>query len=99
MEYRDDRYEMTVGETNKLEIDLAPTIGASTLDAYTLEATGLTFTTPTLTDRGATCFVSGGCEGEYIVTTTATCSDGQVKVGSVILEWKKPGYEYRGRRH
>ncbi len=99
MEYRDDRYEMTVGETNKLTIDLAPTCGPATLEAFTITADGLTFTTPSLTDRGATTFVSGGAEGEYIATTTATLSDTQVKVGSVILEWKTPGFEYRGRRH
>ena len=99
MEYREPRYEMTVGETNKLTVDLAPTCGPATLEAFTITADGLTFTTPTLTDRGATTFVSGGTEGENIVTTTATLSDGQTKVGSVVLEWKTPGYEYRGRRH
>ncbi len=96
MRYRRDRYEMTEGETNLLEIDLAPTIGSTTLDAFDITASGLTFTTPDLDDRSVTTKVSGGTANtNYIATTTATLSDGQVKVGSVILEWKAPGYEYR----
>lgn len=100
MRYRKERYEMTEGETNLLEIDLAPTIGANTLSAFDITASGLTFTTPDVDDRTVTTKVSGGSAGtNYIATTTATLADGQTKVGAIILEWKAPGYEFRAGMH
>lgn len=99
MRYRAERYEMTAGERNKLLIDLAPLAADNAVNDYAITADGLTFDTPTITGKNVTTFVSGGEAGRNYIATTTTLSNTEVKVGSIILEWKAPGYESRAGWH
>lgn len=89
---------MIEGETNKLVFKLDAAAGPNTIDGTpTIEADGLTFTTPSISGTSVTTFVSGGEAGRnYVATITADLTSGETKVGAIELEWKAPGYDFRG---
>jgi hypothetical protein len=97
MRFRDPVREMTEGETNRVVFNLAPVAGSNTISGTpTLSADGLTFTGTSISGTTLTSKVSGGAAGtDYLVTVTAALSSGETKVGTVKLEWKRPGYDDR----
>jgi hypothetical protein len=101
MKFRDPSRELIVGETRRLEFDMAAEVGANSISGTpTVECTGLTFTNVAASGTDVIAFVSGGeANKNYIVEITATLSSNETVVGAVELQWKAPGYDFRaGRR-
>jgi hypothetical protein len=97
MRFRPDSFEMIEGETNKLQFNLGPAAGISSVSGTpVVSATGLTFASTAISGNTVTTFVSGGTAGrDYLAKVVATLSSGETKIGTVRLEWKEPGYDCR----
>jgi hypothetical protein len=91
---------MIEGETNRIVFDLGPAVMANTISGTpTIEATGLTFSAPSVSGTTVTTLVSGGSAGkDYVAEITAVLSSGETKVAALLLEWKAPGYDFRAGR-
>lgn len=101
MKFRDPSRELIVGETRRLEFDMAAEVGANTIDGTpTVTCSGLTFANTAASGTVVITFVSGGEAGKnYIVTVSADLTSDETVVGAVELQWKEPGYDFRaGRR-
>lgn len=88
---------MIEGETNRLVFNLAPAVGSNSINGTpTIECSDLTFSGTAVSGTNVTTFVSGGAaDRDYIVTLTTALSSGETKVASILLEWKKPGFDSR----
>lgn len=96
---RYDRHEMVEGETNKLELDLAPAAGANSITSVTWAGDGLTFADQAESGTDATVFVSGGtADTEVVCTATVVIASGETKVYGFVIEWKKPNKQWRRGR-
>jgi hypothetical protein len=101
VQLRPDRIELIEGATRLLTFDLSPAIrGGSITGTPTIEAPGLTFTTPSVSGTTVTTLVSGGTAGkDDIAKITVSFNSGETDVAALLIEWKAPGYDFRaGRR-
>lgn len=97
MRFRPDSAEMVEGETAKLQFILANAVGSSSVSGTpTVVNSDLAFASASLSGTTLTTLVSGGVAGvNNIVEVTLVTALGETKIGTVTLEWKAPGFEFR----
>ena len=98
MRFRPSSAEFIEGGTYKLQFKLANAIGSDTISGTpTITSSELTFTSTTLTGTTLTTKVSGGSANRNYIAyiTMVSTTSAETTIGSVELEWKQPGYEFR----
>lgn len=97
MRFRPASAELDEGSISQLQFKLANAIGSGSISGTpTIESTGLTFAGTSLSGTTLITTVSGGlAERDYVLAITAVTTAGETKIGTVELEWKQPGYEFR----
>lgn len=98
MRFRPATAELDEGSIATLTFKLANAIGSGTISGTPTVAADqdLSFTTPSLSGTTLTTKVSGGlADHNNIITVTMVTAAGETMLGTVGLEWKQPGYEFR----
>lgn len=98
MRFRPGSAELDEGSVSNLTFKLANAVGTGSISGTPTVTTDrdLTFTAPSLSGTTLTTTVSGGLAGNnYIVTVTMVTAAGETMLGTIELEWKLPGYEFR----
>lgn len=98
MRFRPGTAELDEGSVSTLTFKLANAVGSGSISGTpTITSdSGLSFTTPSLSGTTLTTKVSGGiADRNYVTTVTMVTTAGETMLGSTVLQWKQPGYEFR----